>query len=680
MTGIGIDTGGTCTDAVIYDLEKKIILASAKSATTHEKLEIGIGKALGKLPDGLVRQASCISLSTTLATNACVENKGGRVCLIFIGVRPETLEESYEKYGFEGIGNMRFLEADPANDTAPDWERFEKMLPQIFEEYDSIAVSQVLPRENNGAYETEARKRILAKKKITVVCAYEIFKDLNVIKRGAGALLNARLIPVIENFFEAVRHVLDEKQIDLPFLIMRSDGSLVSEQYSRQYPVETLLCGPTASVKGAMELMNEREAVVVDMGGTTSDIALIKNGAPKTDSEGVSVGKWQTFVKGIDIDTFALGGDSHVGYREGGLFLQDRRVLPVSSLADAYPQVLEEMELRAKQYCGSARPLYEHLILMKPPCGKEKHYTETELEICRILEDEPLGICRLAEKMDIDVYLLDTKRLEKEGILLRSGFTPTDAMVLKGDRTEMEHQEEAMRAAEYAAGFIAKSARIKTEEVAEKVYDLVREKLFCSLVRILWEDAHDGKTAPAGLYEFAKEAFIQEKALQTSVSKKQSGSAACFYKNTFSTDAVFLGVGAPIHVFLEDVAKMFHTGCTVSSHSGICNALGALLGDACVYETVHIRADYVISHWDTERETFIVYGEEKKSFEKIEEAIDYAGERAKARAKKKVLECGAQEIYYLDYEVKKKEGATNLGSVLLGAEVTACARGKYFRE
>lgn len=683
MTGIGIDTGGTCTDAVIYDLEEKTILASAKSATTHEKLEIGIGKALGKLPEELVRQASYISLSTTLATNACVENKGGRVCLIFIGVSQKTLEENYEKYGFEGIHDMRFLDADPAKAVAPDWEQLEKILPEIFTEYDSIAVSQVLPRENNGAYETEARKRILAKKKITVVCAYEIFKDLNVIKRGAGALLNARLIPVIENFFKAVRHVLDEKQIRLPFLIMRSDGSLVSEQYSRQYPVETLLCGPTASVKGAMEIMKEKDAVVVDMGGTTSDIALIKNGVPKTDNEGVSVGGWQTFVRGIDIDTFALGGDSHVGYHGGELFLKDQRVLPISALADAYPQVLRELEWRAQQYCGSARPLYEHLLLMKPLCGREVHYTETELKICRMLADGPLSICRLAEKMNMDVYLLDTKRLEKEGVLLRSGFTPTDAMVLKGDRTGMEHQKEAIQAAEYAAAFIARSAGLKREEITEKVYDLVKEKLYCNLVRILWEDAHGGKKAPEGLREFAKEVFMQESALlkmssQESASGKQKRHDVCFYQNMFSTDAVLLGVGAPIHVFLKDVAKMLHTECAVSTYSGICNALGALLGDACVYETVYIRADYEISNWDEESENFIVYGEERRAFETIEEAIDYAGKLAMKLAEKKVLECGAKDIYYLDYDVKKKEGATNLGSILLGAEVTACARGKYF--
>ena len=88
MIGIGIDTGGTCTDAVVFDITKRCILASAKSQTTHDHLEQGIGNSLDKLPKELLHQASFLALSTTLATNACVENKGGRVFMIFIGVRP----------------------------------------------------------------------------------------------------------------------------------------------------------------------------------------------------------------------------------------------------------------------------------------------------------------------------------------------------------------------------------------------------------------------------------------------------------------------------------------------------------------------------------------------------------------------------------------------------------------
>lgn len=664
MLGIGIDTGGTCTDAVVYDLKEKRILAFDKAMTTHENLEIGIGEALHKLPRHLLEQASYLSLSTTLATNACVENKGGRVCLIFIGVNPKTVLENYKKYGFESTEFIRFLAADPAKGIAPNWEELDACLPEILKQYDGIAIAQIEPRQNNGMYEKEARARILAAKKIPVVCAYEIFKDLNVLKRGAGALLNVRLMPVIEAFFAAVHQVLEKENLSLPFFIMRSDGSLVSEQYSMQYPVETLLCGPTASVKGAAELLQEQNAVVIDMGGTTSDVALIRNGMPLIDSDGVKVGSWQTFVRGIDIDTFALGGDSQVCFRDNALYLNVRRIIPISLLAKRYPQILAELERLAKRLNGSARPLHEHLVLVKSIQGREHHYTTEERQLCGMLQQSPLGICQIADRLKIDVYALDTRRLEKEGVILRSGFTPTDAMVLKG-----EFQAEAVYQAAYAAAvFLHRCTGIEPEAIADEVYRLVEEKLYCNLVRILWNDEQKAQRTVDRSEElefFAKQAFQRERA----------GDGMRFYKNLFATDAVLLGTGAPVHIFLPQVAEALHTTCRISEYSGVSNALGAVLGDVCVYETVVLTVDYMISNWDTESEAFVVYGDEREQFDTYEDAVTRAEMIARARAYEKAVACGAGEIYQLSCDVKKKEGSTNLGHILLGAEITACARG-----
>ena len=96
--------------------------------------------------------------------------------------------------------------------------------------------------------------------------------------------------------------------------------------------------------------MPSKQAVVIDMGGTTSDIAIVKGGIPKEDRE-ASGGRWQTFVRGIAIDTFALGGDSQVGYKDKELFLCPRRVWPVTELAGCYPGVLPELEKQLKDYC-----------------------------------------------------------------------------------------------------------------------------------------------------------------------------------------------------------------------------------------------------------------------------------------------------------------------------------------
>ena len=103
MIGIGIDTGGTYTDAVAYDMETKQVLSYGKALTTKERLETGIGAALDTLNPEHVRRAGLVALSTTLATNACVEDKGSRARLLMIGVEPETvsyLEGVYRAYGF----------------------------------------------------------------------------------------------------------------------------------------------------------------------------------------------------------------------------------------------------------------------------------------------------------------------------------------------------------------------------------------------------------------------------------------------------------------------------------------------------------------------------------------------------------------------------------------------------
>lgn len=107
--GLGIDTGGTYTDAVMYDFDTKEIVCSVKAQTTKEDLSVGIGNALDGLPSDLLKKAELISLSTTLATNACVENKGGRAKLLFIGVDKKTADLVGADYGLPNVEEILFL-------------------------------------------------------------------------------------------------------------------------------------------------------------------------------------------------------------------------------------------------------------------------------------------------------------------------------------------------------------------------------------------------------------------------------------------------------------------------------------------------------------------------------------------------------------------------------------------
>ena len=104
----------------------------------------------------------------------------------------------------------------------------------------------------------------------------------------------------------------------------------------------------------------------------------------------------------------------------------------------------------------------------------------------------------------------------------------------------------------------------------------------------------------------AKESFAREMNLHSASAGK---SQTCrFYNNTFTTDAVLLGIGAPIHIFLPDVAKALHTTWKVSEYSSVSNALGAMLGNVCAYETVSIRVDYIDPKADIGNGPFIFLG------------------------------------------------------------------------
>ena len=145
--GIGIDTGGTYTDAVIYDFETGSVLAKGKSPTTHENLMLGIGAALDLLPRKLLEQAAVVSLSTALATNACVENKGGRARLVLVGTEQSTLERvgADKKYGLD-YDDVLCVETRTSYDgklaEQPDWDNVisenEKLVALIYPDYEAI--------------------------------------------------------------------------------------------------------------------------------------------------------------------------------------------------------------------------------------------------------------------------------------------------------------------------------------------------------------------------------------------------------------------------------------------------------------------------------------------------------------------------------------------------------------
>ena len=233
--GIGIDTGGTYTDAVIYDFEAKKVLAVGKSPTTREDLSLGIGRALDTLPKALLQQAEVVSLSTTLATNACVEDKGGRARLVMMGSTQKTLRwvGADKKYGLN-YDDVLCLDTKGSFDGSvvdhPDWPRVMAENDAFLSQAEALGVVELNAMHNGGVCEVEAREALKGRYGVPLVMASELVSGLNIMERGATALLNARLLPVVESFLRAVDRALKERGLGALRVIVRSDGSLMVEK------------------------------------------------------------------------------------------------------------------------------------------------------------------------------------------------------------------------------------------------------------------------------------------------------------------------------------------------------------------------------------------------------------------------------------------------------------------
>lgn len=651
--GIGIDTGGTCTDAVAYDLEERKILASAKSLTTKDHLAEGIMASLGKLPKELVQQAKSISLSTTLATNACVEGKGGRARLFIYGADKDYIMRIGAKSGEYTKEDLYCIDTETEfNGTInrmPDWDEIKKLIDEC-SDCDAIATVEIYSKQTGAQLEKKTKQMVMQQLNVPAICGYELFKDLNFIRRGGSALLNARLVPLIDEFLKAVDQSLEGNRIDREPAIVRSDGTLMSREFARYRPVETLLCGPVASVMGAKELADAEDAIVVDMGGTTTDVAFVKGGIPIRAEDGVQIGNWRTFVKGLYVETFGLGGDSAVRYTSKGMYLDERRVIPTCIIASEYPFIAEELKKLDDSKMYNTRWLHEYYILQNEITGK-KGYTEEEHKVCDILKDGPKSTGTLAKAMDMEVYYLDlcTNKLEKEGIIMRSGLTPTDIMHIKGDYNAYNRE-----ASYYAASFVGRYLGLTPEQLGDKVYDAVKKKMYCHLGEILLKRQFS---------EFRRNGVSEqvEYLLEQSWEQSKIGEDKHFdIALHLEAPAAFVGIGGPIHIFLDDVAQAFGSKAVIPDHAEVANAVGAVISNISFEIEVTIHPFYN----GAGRMYYMVYshGDSKKfGTEELEEACQYAEERLDACIREEAKQRGIQgkpevtkdrfELYYEGTEI-----------------------------
>lgn len=586
MIRIGIDTGGTYTDAVIVDMRDGVphVLAKAKALTTKGDLTRGIGNAVDALPPDMLQLVEQAAISTTLATNACVEGKGGRAKLIIVGSTDEVLHrvDAQGKFGipYSDVITTPFVGSYDGSDVSfPDWEALYKSNRTFFEEADSFGIASLYSLNNGAIVEKNGADFLRERFGKMVVEATTVAAEPNVIGRGATALLNARLVPVISDFLDAIRSAFEKRGLYVPVSIVRSDGTLMSEELARTRPVETILSGPAASVTGAQALAGAPESLIVDIGGTTSDISIVHDGrANRTD--GISIGGWKTQVAGVYIDTIALGGDTVVRYTKNSrLELGTRKVTPLCIAASRWPKVKEALEYYYKTYPVDFHARYELLYLMRDP-GDVSRFRRPEQQLLELLREGPIQRCDVRVGQIVG---LKTQRLEDEGIVMRCGMTPTDAMHILGGFDGFDAEASRMGARCVLKSYRGQEASEDDAQViklAQEIYSLAQERLYGQIVSAFAQD----------VYWPAQSCALddQMKALVRKTWQNRHGESAPSFGVKFGGSATLVGVGAPTHVFLEEAANALDMSFVVPDHAEVANAVGAAASRVSVEECITI--------------------------------------------------------------------------------------------
>lgn len=628
--GLGIDTGGTYTDAVIYDFDTDTILETAKVVTVHEDLTISINNILESLPHNTLKEVELVSLSTTLATNACVEGKGGRSVLVFIGCDSSTIYKHGHEYGLPADNDMIFLSGGHNLNgeviSVPDWDLLETEVLKYNNRADSFGIVQMWGMRN-PEFEKEAKRRIMNLTGKPVVCAHELTGELNFMRRAASTLLNAQLIPLINDFIDAVKSSLARKSINAPLVIVRGDGSLMSEEFAREKPVETLLSGPAASIAGGVKLSGRKDCIIVDMGGTTSDLALVKDSQIRLAEDGATVGGWKTGTKSILIETVGLGGDSLISIdSNGNLSVGPLRAAPLSWLASRWPSVIDSIRGLYYSNVKHSRSLCEFYYLLKN-ISDNSDYSSEEVKIISALANGPLSITELAEKAGTSIYEIRTDRLEKQGVVMKSSLTPTDLMHVSGDFTGWNKE-----AAQLGAEIMARRLNTTVDDLVKDVFRIIKKKLFLNIVSLLINREY-----PDILPDTISKQLEDLIMIGYRNSEENNGYITC----KFTTDLSLVGIGAPIHVFLSDVAKALNAQCVIPDNAPVANAVGAATGNVSVQEIVSIRPRYEvagISGYDCHS------SEVRCFFDDYSKALEWAKSEADRLARKNAAARGASDI------------------------------------
>ncbi|TMV78129.1 hydantoinase/oxoprolinase family protein [Thioclava sp. BHET1] len=662
---LGVDTGGTYTDAVVLDETEARVIGKAKSLTTRQDLALGVGRAVDAALAGAgvrAEEVAMVSLSTTLATNALVEGQGGRVALIFIGFGAADLS----RHGLDAA-----LAGDPVialagghshagQQIAPlDMALLEAEILRLSPEVEGFAVAASFA-VRNPAHELAAAAAVRRLTGHPVTCSHELSARLNGPKRALTAVLNARLIGMIARLIDACERTLGQAGILAPLMVVRGDGALISADLARERPIETILSGPAASIVGARWLTGEAEALVSDIGGTTTDVALLRGGRPAIDPLGAQVGGWRTMVEAVAMRTSGLGGDSEVHVLSeglaGGLRLGPRRLMPVSLLAmearDLVHGALDQALMRERT--GEMDGMF-----VLPMAGAHLGTGGLAARDLALLARIAPGPAALGSVVLARTDLAALDRLVARGLLMLSGVTPSDAshVLRRAQGWDADAAEKALRL--FARRRNGRGDRIAAGagEMAQAVVaQLEAQTVDCLLEAAFAADGRD--------WDGQSPESLARHVLARQGLRPDQGAV----RITLGLGVPVIGLGASAPSYYASLGERLGTRMSLPEHADVANAIGAVVGQVRMHAEATITAP-------SEGRFVLHLPEGAEAFTSAEAALERAEDALSRLARERARAVGAEECHLsVSRDIKEIEAEGQ--SVFLEARVRVTASGR----
>jgi predicted RNase H-like HicB family nuclease len=401
------------------------------------------------------------------------------------------------------------------------------------------------------------------------VCGHELTSELNFVERATTAAMNAKLIPMIESLIDAVEQALNKRGLqNVKIMVVKGDGSQLLADVARQVPVETVLSGPAASVVGAARLQTHSNAIVADMGGTTLDVAVLRDGAPVLSDQGARIGGFRTSVRAMAAETIGLGGDSEIDLSDWPqVHIGPRRVTPFCRIAALGPDAANRLREQVPDAVSRARHCTDMVALAPGTVPRDDR-------VLSQLSGGPLLLGTLARRMNRAFPdHIPWRDLESRGAIVRCGLTLTDILHLRGSFAKFDPAPPRDVLTRWAS-----LLEVSCDEIIDAVLHEFRRLVCDTLMTVAlpancpWDDAGPFRQ------------WLTAHLTGTGAGEDRTCGM------TFRLAHPLVGVGAPVAALFPALQPYIHQDVVISEYAGVANAVGAIAGDVLLRHVAAIRA------------------------------------------------------------------------------------------